>query len=325
MIINQQPVNLDTEFTFGVELECIEFYNGEPLDVEATSRVKNLETGIIYIACLDMTETVTLSEERIKELKKVQITGADHSMTKESIGCEFQSSEFFSLPLEVQEAWKISNPIDIPIDSNGKLILPWVEVSDRSYLECPSDKSSIGQAQTLLQEQKLKGWKVDYDSSLTNAGVSGIELVSPILKDGEFDQIRKVCNTFRNLVKIDKTCGLHIHIGMNKPFEAEHLKKLVQRWLEIEPAIIWHPAYQEMGTQNDFLSKQADMKKIDQVTTVLETIVAVNGSSRNCPINLHSLHKHRTIEFRGFRSTLDSAQIKLIVRFCLWMVRMAII
>ncbi len=56
----------------------------------------------------------------------------------------------------------------------------------------------------------MSSWKVVSDSSLT---YGGFELVSPPMKGARNieDQITKICNAIKGLVRVDRSCGVHVH------------------------------------------------------------------------------------------------------------------
>ena len=323
---NQLPKDFGPRLTFGVEIECVEFYNGADIEISATSRVKNKETGIVYDIGLEIGRYKTDSNQWVDHIIKAELCGIDNFATVRSLGCVIGSDKFFKLPKKIQETWRTFGDGEIETDSMGNLSEPWVEVAERKYLtNNVNPKTALAQAQSLLDKHGLKQWVADYDASLTDAGISGIELISPVLQMGEFRTIRRICNIFKYLVKTDFTCGLHIHIGCERPFEVEELRRIVRRWLLIEGTIVQFPIYQRMGVQNKPISNRVTLDKIEKATTIIELVEAVNGTSKAFTLNLRSLFKYGTIEFRGFHSTLDSRRIEYIAQFCANVVGIALI
>ena len=276
------------KLTFGIEIELTNFWNGKPL-------ITTVETYIVNEL------KYSLSEDALLTLR----------MTPKDDGWD----------AKLIEATLTESNRQIDLDANGNILPPWKEdldCRDVYYSRHWHKGSAIHQAKILLDENDLHNWQTVGDPSLTNTGLNAIEIVSPVLEMGDFSEIQKVCKIFTGIAEPDWTCGLHVHIGRHdKGFEYEQVNRLIKRWLRTEPYVQTHPFYQPMGDRNNPIRDVLNLKKVSRATNLDQLREAMNsGSDRHFLINLWALNAHNTIEFRGFRSTLNIEIIKSIVKFC---------
>lgn len=162
-------------------------------------------------------------------------------------------------------------------------------------------------------------WKVISDSSIT--GDNAFELVSPILEgeDG-IEQVRKVSQVLVALrVKINKTCGMHIHFdaeGMN----LQTWKNLFKNYINYEGIIDSFMPTSRRANNNTYcksllngLSKEQIFRKIDACNTISQ--IASYYSSRYFKVNAQSYSRHNTVEFRQHSGTIEFDKIEMWVRF----------
>ena len=311
--------DISSKLRFGVEIECEGFYNGKPLKEVVFSLIENLETGVKYSVELEIERNKNGGEwvDRIIEVITPQIAERE---TEKNLGCEFGSKDFYRLPNHVRDAWS-SPPRSIKLDPTGELPYPWEQ--DLEYRlwgadEHPND--TLGQTQRLLDENGLKGWKPIYESTVGDSESIGFEIVSPVLKLEDLQSIQKACSIFENLVDINPSCGLHIHVGIEgEDFNLNHLKRLIYRWLQIETQLLTLPFYQEMGTQNNPSSDKINLTLLKRADS-MEKIIKAANQKRNQVLNLEALDLHGTVEFRGFLSTFNFNTIETVIKFCLGLI-----
>ena len=282
--------------TFGIEIELVEFYNNEPIIGKEISLLKNpqVSNNVLWGEWTILREKTEGNwKEKIVDLIGIDIMGEE-------------------------EIYKI------PLSPTGNVLPPWESfpADDDSTTDASQKGSAIHQAQKLLEANQLQNWKAVYDSSLTDAAINGIELVSPALKSGDFDSVEQVCQIFSDITKIDRTCAIHVHIGIEgQSFQYEQIRRLVRWWIEAEPFTWEFPFYKEtrvqFGRPLTWESNISDLQSgIRNATDLDELKSVVNPKGRNYLVNLLALEKHGTIEFRGFKSTLDCQQIKKMVALC---------
>lgn len=171
-------------------------------------------------------------------------------------------------------------------------------------------------------------WKIHYDNSIKcniNApNCFTFELVSPILR-GE-NGLKEVRNTIKCLQsmnpKVNQSSAFHLHIGApkhdNNSFVLSDIKKISQNWMKYEEGFELIVSKSRQGTNNKYcisnrsksnLSNFQLNKAIEEVNGLHNLIDLVSGD-RYVKMNLVSLKKHQTIEFRLHQGTYDIEKIE---------------
>jgi hypothetical protein len=170
-------------------------------------------------------------------------------------------------------------------------------------------------------------WKIVNDNSI-QCSISmpdcfTFEIVSPILSGySGIDEIRDVMKHLGRIdVKVNKTAGFHVHIGAPKHnnsniFKLGELRKVCQNWLKYEEAFDLIIASSRRDNKycqsNRNISKNLTNKEVNEAignATLKELIKLMNGDDRYKKLNLLSLHKHQTIEFRLHQGTHNVEKI----------------
>ena|ERR1019366_1624408 len=155
------------------------------------------------------------------------------------------------------------------------------------------------------------GWNAQHDGSLRpKAGFVGVEIVSPALKgQAGVAQIKTVCDWLRSKgVKVNRTCGLHVHIGFNKA-DVVNLQKLVGVVANFEKAI-----YASTGTK----SRERGCFCQSIQASVAHQSGELADVRRYYVLNVVS--PHPTVEFRPFAGTTDFIKIVASVAICVGLV-----
>ena len=280
------------QLTFGVEIERVKFYNGQPIRAAIVVYVDNSDIG-----GYPSPANAVLIREKLAD-------GSTDERFLSLIKFDYESDIF-----EI-----------IPLDSNGKLSPPWSEnpmTRDEEASNPDLQGSVIDQSRTLLAQNGLQNWDVLEDCSLTDSGIDSVELTSPVLEQGEFESIERVCELFNPITENDDSCGLHIHIGIkDRRFECSQLKQFIELWIKTEDDLLKNPFYQSDSRRNHPLGWRTDLNAVRKASNVEELTETVNPRGRGYLINLRALKKHGTIEFRGFRGTMDPNLIRKIVGIC---------
>lgn len=167
-------------------------------------------------------------------------------------------------------------------------------------------------------------WSIAQDSTLV--GKEPIELITPALffnPDGLF----KVNQGLRNLVhhkfEINDSCGLHVHWGASD-FTGEHVLNLLRLYAKYEKVIdlfldpsrrenrnkncqslIKHGGFEWIGSLQKPLYLQAfQIANEFQRTQKIESADSL-PSARHHKVNVTSINKYETIEFRQHQGTLN--------------------
>lgn len=172
-------------------------------------------------------------------------------------------------------------------------------------------------------------WKKVTDSSVSadNGGL-GHELVSPPLKGEEgFRQLKVVCSVLNaNGVKIDKTCGLHVHQDAHD-LTIENFRKIFGIYLKFEGTFdsmmpesrrLSNNTYcdsirreSRYGNSADITDKAQIQKMLDLIKgcASIQQISNLYSRDRYHKLNIESYVRHGTIEFRQHSGTIDYDKI----------------
>lgn len=184
-----------------------------------------------------------------------------------------------------------------------------------------------------------RSWKAVGDSSI--CGHSGAEVVSPILKYDDIEDLQKVVRALRQGgAKVNESCGIHIHVDAGA-FEVPAIVRLAKLWARKEK-LLKHSfeVFRARGESYcwdmnrhgfmDRLFAKRNVTTLDQLNKIWYDSDSVTNrhyhydSSRYHACNLHNIWGKGTIEFRLFNSTLHAGKVKAYVQFCLAMASKAI-
>lgn len=158
-------------------------------------------------------------------------------------------------------------------------------------------------------------WKVVSDASLS--GPNAFELVSPILEgvDGlcQVNTVGKVLTALG--AKVNKSCGLHVHVDA-RDITAEQMKRVCKMWMKYEScfdAVVPESRRDNMycrGIRSKFQSLEQAFDAIDGARNIAGLRAVMNGTdsfrARYHKLNLESLVRHGTVEFRQHSGTVDA-------------------
>lgn len=177
-------------------------------------------------------------------------------------------------------------------------------------------------------------WKVMRDSSIDTEGGEECEFVTPKCIYEDMRTIQECVRALRKAgAKINKSCGLHIHVdGANHT--AETLRNLLFTFRAKEDLI-----FRAVKTQQSRLGRyckpidDALVDKIKKVRTLNDNSLretwydtytdccrsqsAHYHCSRYHALNLHSLWYRGTVEFRLFEATLHAGEVRTYITLCL--------
>ena len=167
-------------------------------------------------------------------------------------------------------------------------------------------------------------WIIKTDSSVHDlAGGRGIEIVSPVLKGkAGLEQIRKVASALEaNGARINKTCGLHVHVGA-RDLSALHVQSILNRYSTFESVIDSMMPVSRRANHNHFCLPIAEIIRWDSrelLTKPWPDLVDMARSvgSRYYKVNVSAYLRHGTIEFRQHSGTVNPEKIINWVLFCL--------
>jgi hypothetical protein len=201
---------------------------------------------------------------------------------------------------------------------------------DRRIIGAALNHAGISATVEGYNHQTRNHWKVVTDASVAN----GFEVVSPILEgDVGLDDLVAVAKVIEQCgATVNKSCGLHVHVDA-RDMTLPQMKRICKMWVKyegcfdsIQPASRRNNHYCD-GIAKKFVSFEQAFKSIEKCETVRELRQVMNSdgrfgngyTSRYHKLNLESLVRHGTIEFRQHAGTVDATKIanwvKLVTSF----------
>ena len=200
---------------------------------------------------------------------------------------------------------------------------------------------SITAADKILFHAGLSDWEAKEDTSIhtekEDGSEEGVEIVSPPMSgiDG-LNQIIKFCSVFCKLGKVNETCGLHVHVDANdwitekmpNKEQAERITALLLRFKSFESLFDAQVAAWRKKNNSEYSKASDSEEKILAAykKTVssqyfknynLEEIARALSADRYRKLNIHSLFKFGTVEFRQLQGTLDAEKVIRWIILCL--------
>jgi|GEM_PF-3386150 len=147
-----------------------------------------------------------------------------------------------------------------------------------------------------------KVWEVQHDVSIkvdwdypTKA-----EIVSPVLKGREgLRAIETVCAAIQGKVRVDKSCGLHVHHYIE---DAEKMNAVAARWLDMEETVM--QALPPSRRRNRYCCK------VRKPGMSRARMIEIATRNRYHTLNLSSYSLRNTIEFRCHSGTAEAEKIQ---------------
>lgn len=177
------------------------------------------------------------------------------------------------------------------------------------------------------------GWKIVTDASVnrTGTGTGGLELVSPILQGeaGLAQASLAVSTLLRAGGKVDRSCGLHVHVGMNRLTGADimkvldlysanqsHINSIIARSRQTNS----YCSPLNLGAGSRYNSYD----EVRRAVTPEQIKVAARQFGRYSVVNVSSYATYGTIEFRQHQGTLNGEKVASWVKFLLALIETAV-
>lgn len=188
-----------------------------------------------------------------------------------------------------------------------------------------------------VPDENARVWKCVYDGSIiaqkkqgnrrVNAGKEyRVELVSPICQYDDIPQIQDLIRQLRNAGAFaSKQCGIHIHVDASA-FDSSTMKNLVNIMASKEDLIF--KALQVQPSRIHYCEKlnpifvdtvnQRNPKTLEQLMRIWNGQEGMCGQDRYHSLNLCSVSKHGTVEYRLFNSDIQhTGKVKAYIQLCL--------
>jgi hypothetical protein len=159
-------------------------------------------------------------------------------------------------------------------------------------------------------------WKIVTDGSLS--GTNTFELVSPILQgQAGLDELQKVCRALSTInVKVNKTCGLHIHFDAAR-FTLNEWKRIYINYARLEQTIDGFMPMSRRANNNTYCKGFKNITNFETKINTAQNLSAIETifNSRYFKINPQSYARHNTIEFRQHSGTIEYEKINYWIAF----------
>jgi len=184
-------------------------------------------------------------------------------------------------------------------------------------------------------------WKCVTDASVTRTGTgegAGLELVSPILRgrDG-LEWAAKALDALRGAgAKIDRTCGMHVHVGMDGLTGME-MMKIVDTYVANQTNI--NRIVSRSRHNNDYClpfnevhapstqyrpNNYEALRGANTATATTRLSGVLSSAPRYRVVNLTSYGKYGTLEFRQHQGTLNGKKGTAWIEFLLGLVETSV-
>jgi len=174
------------------------------------------------------------------------------------------------------------------------------------------------------RNKMIQGWELDHDGSLTNGAEYRPKDKNKLYFNKEsLTQLKEVIA----LIKVHKghvrpTCGLHIHVDM-KNFNDNEIEKIVKSFIRKQSQIIkkFKVCKSRLEDTAQRIPKDAlkyvTAKEIWKIRKHQSTSQNDYLKERYYLLNVQSLNKHGTLEFRLFNGTVVPEKIKRYIKWTL--------
>jgi len=145
-------------------------------------------------------------------------------------------------------------------------------------------------------------WEVQFDASIRAepSYPHGAEIVSPVLRGREgLRAIEIVCAALQGKVKVNKSCGLHVHHYIA---DYDQVVRVADRWLDMEAAVL--QALPPSRRSNRFC------KPVYEPGATRNLAIRYAERDRYSTLNLTSYSLRNTVEFRCHSGSYEAAKIE---------------
>lgn len=172
-------------------------------------------------------------------------------------------------------------------------------------------------------------WGVKPDGSVPG----GVEVVSPILHGEEGrNTLRQVMEVIRRQprARTSQHCGIHVHLApLGRSFAPDEVSKIARRWVNFEDTLDLLQPQSRRGSNNRYCRsnahqfsgnyREASREMWRRLRHVHDNarLADIISPHRYLKLNLQSLTRHGTIEFRHCAGTIDPQKVDNWVRFLL--------
>jgi len=190
-------------------------------------------------------------------------------------------------------------------------------------VEFPNTKDS----QKLIDRHRvIRGWAMDTDGSLENGCEYRPKDRNKLYWNEDcIDQIKEIVGLIKaHHGHIRPSCGFHVHIDSSK-FTYKELINIVKAFIKEQKSI--YRKFKVLKCREDYAQKiptdtikyltERNIKKIKKSDNYEDSINHPYFSERHYALNILSLQKHNTLEFRMLNGSIQIRTMKKYIKWCI--------
>ena len=159
-------------------------------------------------------------------------------------------------------------------------------------------------------------YKIVSDASI--CGSNPVEVVSPILegKSG-LESLKIVCDTLNEIgASVNRSCGVHVHLDA-KNMTIKHWRNLYINYARLENIIDSFMPQSRRANNNGYCRSIALTPRLEATILHCDNSEQIRSffASRYYKVNIESLRRHGTVEFRQHGGSIDFEKISMWVSF----------
>jgi len=162
-------------------------------------------------------------------------------------------------------------------------------------------------------------WRVEYDSSVTTSRGRGGEAVSPVLSGPEgLAELALVLEALRGAgARVSRSTGLHVHVGASD-MTGEQIARFMCAYVDRQDAMdqLVAPSRRSYNAPN-YCAAMPAREKDDNVASLTANKTAHSYASRYRTVNVTTLTRTGTVEFRQHQGSLNTTKITSWVKMLL--------
>lgn len=180
-------------------------------------------------------------------------------------------------------------------DTKGKFGVE-IELEGRGLLQCPS----------------VNGWVKERDGSLSQGGIEFV-LRRPLDRDGVNNSLDDLYNMLREhtLIQDRQRAGVHVHLNCQQRTLNE-IFTMITAYLLLEDILMEWCGEMRKGNHFCFSAENAEALILNLRNAVINRNITLLNTDqiRYASLNVQSLFRYGSLEFRGMRSTSEAQPIK---------------
>lgn len=250
--------------------------------------------------------------ESLNDVKNTNLPRAKKVEMLVKLGLSKQDiTRFFHAPVALPKAQRLSYTFGVEIECIAVESRMRAEISNKNVPVMANVEYGA-----YTHQDSNTSFKFVRDGSLSGSGfATGIECVSPVSSGTKGFAALKNCVKAINDAgaKVNKTCGLHVHIGAVGLTDEQYIN-IFKNYKMLEVIIDSFMAESRRGG-NATYAHSLRYKNFDNCISK-DDVTRKLGGSRYYKVNPMSFQRHGTVEFRQHQGTTNYKKIEMWVKFC---------